>query len=332
MPEIPTNSSALLSLNEEDRFKLLQVVHTALTGRSAKKTRAFEANFKVGPENLEQLHVKLAQTRTQWKPQLVLSNENVTFFYVGGHKDEFPSYELSKLYDRTRAEPIEYINYQSNFIISRPDEPAESYTVDVRIVSTAALSEGVSRIMGTPSLLRFLVMGAITVEVKYVQLPIALGIEACIESWVKEIELGKAAFITRYGPKYSHWIPRLFAGAISVMAVTAASRIAVSLPANATTRDCTLLIIIALPFVALLAKASLYLGHFVEAEVDKMQIQTFLKFNIGDEKLLKRSEGRFRALVLKSIFAAVGIVAQFLYVSPFLDWLFAALKSVGLKN
>ena len=307
-----------------DAFKVAQAIYNAVTGKTEKLTQLYDKNFRIDRESLNQLHAKLSQMTGQW--QVIQSTDSITVHHTNDNKDVFSSFERFSIYDRSRAEPVESIVYQYNFLMAMPKaEKPQPYTITVRLLSRAATYDKLER--GMPqTFLRVFQRGTITVEIDYVDYVVARNILSTLDSWVAEITVIPEMRPLLWLQNRSHWVPRVFHFTIFAVGFFAVSRLASGIDASATPKTVGQLILFALPFLWIALHIAKAIGHVIEEQLDRYAPLSYILLNVGDERVVEKATMKNKSFCRRAITWTASILIEGLCIGLATEWLYDQFK------
>lgn len=310
-----------IQVSETDGFKIAQAIYNAVTGKTEKLTKFYDKNFRVDMNALRQLDAKLRQMRTQW--HVAQSSDSITIHHNADNKDQFSSFERFGIYDSSRAEPVESIVYQHNFLIAMTGiGKAQPYTATVRIASRAAMFDKLKHGGPPPAFFRLFQRGTITVEIDYVDYVVARNIQSTLDSWINEIEVLPESKSLVWLQNHSAWAPRAVSFAVFLVAFYAINSISGQLPTSTNPRDAARLVIFGLPFLWLATQLAKTFGGMVEERLDNYAPLSYIDLNVGDKRLADRIAKHSKLSCFTALFWFATVLAEGVGIGLFTSWLY----------
>jgi hypothetical protein len=310
MSPTPPASPGAIIVNESDHFKIAQAIYNTVTGKTEKLAKTYDNDFIITLDDVQQLHLKLEQTSSQWK--ILSKNNNVAIHHVNDNKETFSSIERFKIYDASRTSATESIVYGYNILIELPEtEKPQPYRVTVRAISRIAMFGRMEREMAPPPLLRFFGHVSLIIEIEYVDYNVARNILSAVTSWVDAIERNSKLSWIRKVQNLTHWIPSIFQLVLIPLAGCILFReTGEILPDSATHARLAQWLIVAGVGLAFSISVAKILGRLTESGIDQIITLSAIKINKGDERLIEKYSHRNIWKVMQVLFSLIGIVVH----------------------
>jgi len=315
-----------LQISSPEGHKIAQALYHAVTGKTERMTRRFNDCYNVKFSDLEQLNAKFFQMCTQW--HVLEQNSNITLYHLDENKEVFSSLERMRKYDQSQTSPVESVSFIFNVLIACPNgTKPQPYRITVRVLSTITLLNRMQNNMPPSSIIRFFTEGPIVVDVEYVDYVVARNMVSTFQSWVDEIQISEKNRYVEKLQKYSHWFARV-SGALMVILASYASFQMTEKYLSTDSGDLLLakFLIFSLAFVASASILGNWLGRLLESAIDSIRPLSYIRLNVGDERLITKFTSRnTRSWLLASVtFLLVSLNAIFnsviaSYVFRFLD-------------
>lgn len=307
-----------------EAFKIAQALYNSVTGKTEKLSKRFSENYKIGLNDIHQLHAKIDQMCAQWN--VINKSENITVHHVNDNKQTFSSIDRFKIYDQSQTAPIESIVYEFNLLIQLSNTPKpQPYQIVVRLASPIAMHHKAREEVPAAIFLRFFRGESVNVDIQYVDYVVARNIMSTIDSWISAIELVPPSKALKLLQRYSYWYDRICGLFLMIAALLASSSsIQTVFAGNESNEFLATFLIWAFGFTVISYFIGNALGNFVESGVDGVTQSGYIKINSGDARLISTTETKnYRsfakaavALVLMSLHAiACSYLATILYES-----------------
>jgi hypothetical protein len=283
-----------------EAYKIAQAVYHTVTGKTETVSKRFSENYKIGFEDIKQLHAKCTQMCTQW--EVIEQNENITVYHVDDNKEVFTSVDRLKLYDQSQTSPIESITYEYNALLKLPDmAKPQPYKITVRMASRIALMRKTESEGPSPLIMRFFRGGVINLDIEYVDYVVARNMISTLDSWVREIEVTKKNRILSSFQRYSHWVPKI-SGLLLLLLATMSAVFSADTIVTASTANSLLakFLIASFGFVATSYFVGTWFGRMAEYSIYRIQEISYIEINKGDKKLLEQFKSSNKSLFIKA--------------------------------
>lgn len=269
-----------------ESFKIAQALYNTVTGKTEKLSKRFSENYKIGMNDVFQLHAKFEQMCAQWN--VIEKNENITIHHVNDNKETFSSIERFKVYDQSQTSPVESIVYEFNVLIQLNNTPKpQPYTITVRLGSKVAMHQKVKEEMSNRILFRLFRGGAINVDIEYIDYVVARNMISTLDSWVSSIESTKTNKYLKYFQNFSHRFEDAFSVTLCMLALLASiSSVGVFIDPQGSDQNLARFLLVSSGFILAFFFLGKVLGGLVESGVDHISQISYIKINVGDERAI----------------------------------------------
>jgi len=284
-----------------EAFKVAQALYNTVTGKTEKLSKRFSENYKIGLNDVIQLHSKIGQMCAQWN--VIETNENITIHHVDDNKETFSSLDRFKVYDQSQTSPIESIVYEFNLLVQLQNTPKpQPYQITVRLGSKAAMIEKVREEMPSPLFVRFFRGGAINVDIKYVDYVVARNMLSTIDSWVATVESTPKSKALRVLQGQSHRFDEV-CGFLLLMISLIACFSSVNILALPVSNDQILakFLLASIGLIVSFYFIGKLLGGLAERGIDSVSEISYIKINVGDERAIEKATSNNKKSLAKAI-------------------------------
>lgn len=288
-----------------EAFKVAQALYNTVTGKTEKLSKRFSEHYRIGLNDIFQLHSKIDQMCAQWT--VIDKNENITIHHINDNKETFSSLERFKVYDQSQTSPIESIVYEFNLLIQLTNTPKpQPYQITVRLGSIVAAQQKAREEMPTGIFFRFFGGGAINVDIKYVDYVVARNMISTIDSWVAGVESSPKNKLLRYIQNHSHIYENLFGYFLFILALLTGLS-SVDLVLNSTSNDQLLskFLLATFGFVSISLFIGKTLGSYTESAIDRVMQISYIKINKGDERIIESAKKSNNLSIFKAFLSSI---------------------------
>ena len=327
MTEQENNEQPGFLIQGTESFKIAQALYNTVTGKTEKLSKRFSENYKIGIDDVLQLHAKVGQMCAQWN--VIDKNENITIHHVNDNKEVFSSLERFKVYDQSQTSPVESIVYEFNLLIKLSNTPKpQPYKIVVRLGSKVAMHEKVREDVSSRILFRFLRGGVINVDIEYVDYVVARNMLSTIDSWAASVESQPINKYLKIMQNNSHRIESLFSLLLLMVALTV-SVSSTGLLASSSGDDQVLaeFLLVSLGFFVVSYFIGKMLGGLIESGVDRVSEISYIKINVGDERAIAASIAGNRKSLAKALISFALITLHAVSCSYIATILYASVQS-----
>jgi len=269
-----------------ESFKIAQALYNTVTGKTERLSKRFSENYKIGMNDIFQLHSKFEQMCAQW--DVIEKNENITIHHVNDNKETFSSIERFKVYDKSQTSPVESIVYEFNLLIQLKNTPKpQPYTITVRLGSKVAMHQKVKEEMSNRILFRLFRGGAINVDIEYIDYVVARNMISTLDSWVSSVESTSRNKYLKFFQEFSHKLEDTFSVLFLMLALFASvSSVSIFIDPNGTDQVLAKFLLLSFGFIVAFFFVGKVLGGLVENGIDRISEISYIKINVGDERAI----------------------------------------------
>ena len=309
-----------------EAFKIAQALYNTVTGKTENLSKRFSENYKIGMNDIVQLHAKMGQMCSQWN--VIETNENITVHHTDDNKETFSSLDRFKVYDQSQTSPIESIVYEFNLLVQLQNTPKpQPYQITVRLGSKVAIQDKAREDMPSPMLIRFFRGGAINVDIKYVDYVVARNMLSTIDSWVSSVESTPKNKALNFLHQQSHRFGDVCAFILLMVALIASvSSVSILVSPVSNDQDLAKFLIVSFGVIAgsyFIGKA---LGGFIENGVDRISEVSYIKINVGDSRVIDAATNENRKSLAKAMISIVLVTGHAIGCSYIATIIYESLK------
>lgn len=272
-------------------FKLAQAFYSEITGKSEKIIEKFTKSFILTIDNIEQLHMRIIQSTTQYN----VASANVYFVveYQNDSSERFSSLERFKMHAGSKGVPAEevYINYNFLFILPETQKPQE-YRINIRLISRIVkledLREKTEDMPFSFPLWEFDNELTCRASVDFIDITVANAFMSVIRTWNNSLEEVVTNPIIKQIRPYSRYMPSLFKYGLLSCGVYYTVSVVEGYFLSPAAHTTAMFILIAYLFNFFLWKFGMFTGTKAESHLNQLYDVSYISFSGADNNLAKQ--------------------------------------------
>ncbi|WP_417272984.1 hypothetical protein [Celeribacter halophilus] len=301
-------------------FRTVQAIYNDLTGKTETQSVNLDYAFTIRIEDLQTLNHTVQQCADSSGARL--KSCSVTVYHSNKSKDQFSSFERFNIYNFGNTSPIENILVEYDFLIQNPTSGnAAIYKVSIHTTSTFALSAQDSSLgLPPPALRKLLAISPLRFKVTFVDYVVGRSFLQALKEWADGLDKKEPNKLIEKAQSFSHWSRPTFATVSSLVFMYFVFNNLTSFPTTNLNSLFRSLVGVAGATI-LLWQIGTIIGSIFERNVDRINHQSVLLLNKGDERCFKKRETNNKNASLNATFSivlAVGINIASNYISSFI--------------